>query len=406
MLDIPSGPDARIGIIGLGQGGQALAVHLSSRGYIPSIYCFPGHRKDFDCIKQQGSVIKSSHKILGTFPVRLVDDLAEFVCGTDHIIIVTLSNAHNAIIKALQCHDLRRHSVVALPGGGSFAAKARQLGIKAYNILESCTLPYASRCPSPGEVAVLYIKKSFPLASVKPMHEHERLLLSEIFAGRVEWRRSVLGIWLNCTNPVVHCPPMILNAGRVESGNRFYLYGDGITPGVASATTALDEERISIAAAYGEVAPTVLEWTNIWYDANYPDWVTFARESTPHNKHGLAPTKLKGHRHFDEDLKDTLVFWYCLGRLKGLDLPVMRSFITLASAMVGEEYMASGTTLESLDMGSLDAEDVADIFGVSASRIISSKRESAPSRRFVMSAGPSNNTACLPLSPGLIRLAI
>lgn len=403
MFDVPPSPDARVGIIGLGQGGQALAVHLSSRGCIPSIYCFPGHRKDFDFIKHQGSVIRSSHKIVGTFPVRLIDDLDEFVRSTDHIIIVTLSNAHNAILKSLQVHDLRKHNIVALPGGASFAAKVRQLGIKARNIVESCTLPYASRCPSPGEVAVLYIKKTFPLAAVKPMYDHERLLLSDIFASRVEWRRSVLGIWLNCTNPVVHCPPMILNAGRVESGNRFYLYGDGITPGVASATTALDDERIAIAAAYGEVAPTVLEWTNIWYDASYPDWVTFARGSTPHNKHGLAPTRLKGHRHFDEDLKDTMVFWYCLGRLKGLDLPIMRSFITLASAMVGEDYLESGTTLESLGMGALDAQEVGDIFGVSASRFIPPERESN-SRRFVMSTA-SSSTTCLPLSPGLIRLA-
>lgn len=404
MLNIPPGLESRVGIIGLGQGGQALAVHLSSRGYIPSIYCFPGHRNDFDVIKRQGCVVRSSHKIVGTFPIRLVDDLADFIRTTDHIVIVTLSSAHNTILHSLQGHDLRRHNIVALPGGGSFAAKARQLGIKARNIVESCTLPYASRCPSPGEVAVLYIKKTFPLAAVEPMNEHERLVLSDIFAGRVEWWRSVLGIWLNCTNPVVHCPPMILNAGRVESGNRFYLYGDGITPGVAKATTALDDERIAVAAAYGEVAPTVLKWTNIWYDASYPDWVTFARESAPHNKHGLAPTKLKGHRHFDEDLKHTMVFWYCLGRLKGLDLPVMRSFITLASAMVGEEYMESGTTLESLGLGGLDAEEVADMFGVSTSRIIPSERESH-SRHFVLSAA-SSNAAYLPASPGLIRLAI
>lgn len=401
MSSITPYTEPRIGIIGLGQGGQALAVHLSSRGYIPSIYCFPNHRKDYDFIKGQGSVIRASHKIQGTFPVRLVDDLADFIHHTDYIIIVTLSTAHHTIIRSLQKHDLRRHTILAIPGGGNFSAKARQSGIKARNILESCTLPYASRCPCPGEVAVLYIKKTFPLASIRPMHESERTMVSDIFfAGRVEWRRSVLGIWLNCTNPVVHCPPMILNAGRVESGNRFFLYGDGITPGVARATTALDEERMAIAASYGELAPTVLEWTNVWYDASYPDWVTFARESTPHNKHGLAPTRLRGHRHFDEDLKDTMVFWYCLGRLRGLELPVMRSFITLASSMVGEDYSETGTTLESLGMGKIGAEEVADLFGISASRIISERDP----RRFILANVPAS-TGCSPLSPGLIRLA-
>lgn len=356
-------PPPRVGIIGLGQGGKALAVHLASRGYKPIVYCCPGHRKEYDYLKGHGSRVEATHAVEGVYQVRLVDDLAEFVRSTDHIIIVTLSTAHREIIRALTKYDLQRTNVVALPGGGSFAAKARQLGLKARNILESCTLPYASRCPGPGQVAVLYIKSSFPLASIKPLPEPDRLALTDIFAGRADWRRSILGIWLNCTNPVVHCPPMILNAGRVESGDQFCLYGDGITPSVARATMALDRERVALAASVGEKAPTVLEWTNTWYDADYPDWVTFARQSTPHNKHGLAPTTLKGQRFLDEDMKETMVLWYCLGRARGLDLPVMGSMITLASSMVDEDYLTTGNTLESLGLAGFSADEIVNTFG-------------------------------------------
>ncbi|CAN8101005.1 unnamed protein product [Discula destructiva] len=353
----------RVGIIGMGQGGKALAVHLASRGYRPLIYCCPGHRKEYDYIKAHDSVLEASNAVEGVFKIQLLDDLGEFVRMTSHIIIVTLSTAHREILQALGRYDLRRTTIVALPGGGSFAAKVRQLGLKTKNTLESCTLPYASRCPASGQVAVLYIKKTFPLASVNVMETRDRLVLSDIFDGRVEWRKSVLNMWLNCTNPVVHCPPMIFNAGRVESGNPFSLYGEGITSSVAKATMALDAERMAIAASNGEQTPTVLEWTNIWYDADYPDWVTFAKTSTPHNKHGLAPTTLKGQRFLDEDMKETMVMWYCLGRLQGLELPVMRSMITLASTMVDEDYFVTGTTLESLGLDGMDAEEIMSIFG-------------------------------------------
>ncbi|KAF3764667.1 6-phosphogluconate dehydrogenase C-terminal domain-like protein [Cryphonectria parasitica EP155] len=356
-------PQARVGIIGLGQGGKALAVHLASRGHKPLIYCCPGHRIEYEYVKNNGSVLKASHATEGTFKVQLVDDLAEFVVNTDYIIIVTLSTAHREILCALQKHDLRKTTIVALPGGGSFAAKARQVGLRARNILESCTLPYASRSPGPGEVAVLYVKETFPLASVKVMQEHDRLVLSHIFDDRVEWRNSILNIWLNCTNPVVHCPPMVFNAGRVESGNPFHLYGEGITPSVARATMALDAERMAIAASNGEKTPSVLEWTNIWYNSDYPDWVSFAQGSAPHNKHGLAPTRLKGQRFLDEDMKETMVLWYCLGRLRGLELPVMRSMITLTSSMVDEDYLTTGTTLQSLGLGGMTADDILDMFG-------------------------------------------
>lgn len=353
----------RVGIIGLGQGGKALAVHLASRGYKPLIYCSPGHRTEYDYVKDHDGVLEATHATQGTFKFQLVDDLAEFLLNTEYIIIVTLSTAHREIIRALCKHDLGKTTIVALPGGGSFAAKARQQGMKARNILESCTLPYASRSPARGEVAVLYVKATFPLASVKAMQANERRAVSHIFDDRVEWRSSILNIWLNCTNPVVHCPPMVLNAGRVESGDAFHLYGEGITPGVARATMALDAERMTIAASNGEQTPSVLEWTNIWYDADYPDWVSFARGSMPHNKHGLAPTTLKGHRFLDEDMKETMVFWYCLGRLRGLELPVMRSMITLTSSMVDEDYLSTGTTLTSLGLEGVTAEDIKRIFG-------------------------------------------
>lgn len=356
-------PQTRVGIIGLGQGGKALAVHLASRGYKPLIYCVPGHRKEYEAVKKRGGLIEATHAIQGVFEVQLVDDLAEFVRRTDHIVIVTLSTAHRAIIQELSRHDLSKTNLVALPGGGSFAAKVQQLGLKARNVLESCTLPYASRSPGPGQVAVLYIKRTFPLASAKSLQDADRTTLSAIFADRVDWHRSILSIWLNCTNPIVHCPPMVLNAGRVESGDPFCLYGDGITPGVAKATLALDAERLAIAASIGEKAPTVLEWTNIWYDAKYPDWVTFARTSMPHNKHGLAPTKLKGQRYLDEDMKETMVLWYSLGQVCGLDLPVMRSMLTLTSTMVDEDYLETGATLQSLGLHGKTKEQLMEMFG-------------------------------------------
>lgn len=187
---------ARVGIIGMGQGGKALAADLASRGYKPMVYCCPGHRKEYDFIKEHNSMIEASHAVNGVFEVQLVDDLADFVRSTTHIIIVTLSTAHREILHALSKYDLRKTTVLALPGGGSFAAKVRQLGLKTRNTIESCTLPYASRCPAPGQVAVLYIKKTFPLASVKVMSQRDRLIVSDIFDGRVEWRKSVLNMWL------------------------------------------------------------------------------------------------------------------------------------------------------------------------------------------------------------------
>lgn len=80
--------------------------------------------------------------------------------------------------------------------------------------------------------------------------------------------------------------------------------------------------------------------------------------------------------------------WYFLGRLRGLDLPVMRSMITLASAMLGEDYFETGNTLASLGLDGMSAEELEKIFGAP----VEAPRELRPASRAIPLTSPCRPT--------------
>ena len=52
-------------------------------------------------------------------------------------------------------------------------------------------------------------------------------------------------------NTVVHPLPVLLNAGRIESGEQYRHYMDGITPAIGDLIEQMDQERLAVGRAYG-----------------------------------------------------------------------------------------------------------------------------------------------------------
>src|SRR5260370_42316106 len=50
------------------------------------------------------------------------------------------------------------------------------------------------------------------------------------------------------------------NAGRIESGDSYKFYAEGVTPAVARLYEAINAERVAVAAALGASVPTLADW--------------------------------------------------------------------------------------------------------------------------------------------------
>ena len=62
---------------------------------------------------------------------------------------------------------------------------------------------------------------------------------------------------------------------------------------------------------------------------------------------------LREHRYMLEDVRIGLSFLVSVGELAGVPTPLARAFLSIGSAICGEDFMQTGRTLESLGIGGL-----------------------------------------------------
>src|SRR6476661_895701 len=61
-------------------------------------------------------------------------------------------------------------------------------------------------------------------------------------------------------NAMLHVANCVANAGRIESGDSYKFYAEGVTPAVARLYEAINAERVAVAAALGASVPSLADW--------------------------------------------------------------------------------------------------------------------------------------------------
>jgi len=192
-----------------------------------------------------------------------------------------------------------------------------------------------------------------------------RIQIGALFPQPLHWCDNILELNLSGINGVIHPTTLLMNAGRSEStGGDYFFYREAMSqPSVMNLISAVDKERLAIAAAYGVKAVDVLTTFNRNYGTNYPDFETFAINSKAHNLEREAPKNLS-HRHIAQDVPYLLVPWYDLGTVAGVQMPAIKTVITLAGIVTGMDYLATGRTLAKLGLAGADMQAILKAFDV------------------------------------------
>lgn len=356
-----SGPPA-FAVIGAGNGGQAMAAYLALQGY--RVTLFNRSRPTLEKIGKRGGITLEG--VLTGFArgLELTDDPAEAVRGADVVMVTTPAFAHRKLAEVLAPHLTDGQIVVLNPGrtlgAVEFECELRANGCLADVIVaEAQSLLYACRAVKPGLVKVFSIKRSVSLAAFPAERTGEVLeAISGIFPQLVP-APNVLHTGLGNIGAVFHPAPVILNAGRIENGQQFEHYREGITPAVATVLEALDAERLEVAQAYGMSLPSAREWLGKTYGAA-GDTLYAALQATDAYKGLSAPGDFQT-RYLREDVPTSLVPIASLGREAGVATPVIDSIIVLASSLVGVDFWANGRTLDSLGLDGLGVEGILEV---------------------------------------------
>ncbi|GKZ85332.1 hypothetical protein AnigIFM56816_011101 [Aspergillus niger] len=343
----------RVGIIGVGHAGCALAVDFESRNVKAILWAAPGHRRVYDRLAEQGH-LDATEAITGRFYPSLTQELADVLQATRVILIAVPSTAHDEIIATLAQYNLSQHVVIFITG--NFIASIAAARLQAKAVMTTSRAPYSSRTQlnDAGEVQIRIngIKKRLEIARFGgPVDQRTRHYLGLLFSMPLVWYTNTLQLDLSTNHGVVHPPTMLCNIGPIRRQETdLFFYRDCMTPEVCDLMLAADRERLQVAAALGFTEmESVLEMFNADYGAQCSDLATFVASNAQLNKRPGLPGSMLA-RQVSQDIPFWCVPVASLGEALGVPTPIISGWILSCSTLNKTDYRAVGRTLSSFSL--------------------------------------------------------
>lgn len=338
----------KISVIGAGNGGQAMAAHLTMMGHEVCLYDRDPLKLPFIKEIQLQGRLEGNAKI-----TKVTDNLQEALYFSEVIMITTTATAHADLAEKMAPFLKENQIVILNPGrtGGvwEFRNILKRTGFnKLIHLAEAQTLIYASRIIKNGLVNVIGIKDHVLLAGESK--EETEYILNRInpvypcFKGA----ESLLHTGLENIGCIFHPCVILCNAATIERGEKFYFYRD-MTPQVSEFIQKVDQERLEVGKAYGINLQSASDWIVHSYSGVKGDTLCERMKNNPAYYDIIAPSSIYT-RQLSEDIPTGLLPISELGKLKGVETPLMDSIINISNVLLGVDFRKNGRTLSRLDL--------------------------------------------------------
>jgi len=353
-----------IAIIGAGPGGFRLVANLGLAGYRLRL-------NDIDDAKLSAIRARGGIDVEGTpggfAPLELATtDLGATIAGADLIIVVSGGNTQPGVARALAPLLVDGQAILLMQGntGGSLVVRCEldHAGCRAdIELAETDTYPYAMRALGPTTMRQTTQKRwmqiaAFPGTRSKATHARIGPLFPQSIAAP-----DILHTGLMNVNAILHVANCLANAARIERGGGHMFYGEGVTSAVANLYTAIDAERMAIAAALDVNVPSLADWIERAYNVRETDFVkTFQRLSAepdgPYVVNKAAGTL--NHKYVTEDVPTGLVPIQELGTATGTPTPAIDTLVEMAKLMTGRTFTDEARTLGRMGLAGMDTKKI------------------------------------------------
>ncbi len=345
----------RIAVIGAGNGGHAMAAHMTLKGFPVHFYEMPRFAANLRPAQERGGI-----KLTGVVgegflqPELMTTDMAEAVKGASHIFVTTQALGHEEVASLSAPHLEENQTVILFPGSGGslqFAKTLRDAGVtKKVYLAETVTLPYACRLQGPAHINVHHGSAVQDVIAALPAADNEAVIESARAAyPNFTATTHALEVALYNPNILLHPIGVIFNLGRIEfSKGEFWMYKEGFTPSVMKLLYSLEEEKMALLRTLG-LEPMHFE---DFYEYRYQEkWADFATVSSK------GPFSANT-RYISEDIPIGMVLWASLGDMLGVPTPTARALIHVSSVIHDTDYWQGGRTVEKLGLAEMTVEEL------------------------------------------------
>ena len=258
-------------------------------------------------------------------------NLPAAVDGADVIIVVTGGNAQPAVARSLAPLLRDGQIVLLIQGntGGSLVVRRAldEAGCRAdVDVAEMDNYPFSCWRLGPTRIRPIVKKRwlqiaSFPGRRIASVFSR----LAPLFPHAVA-APSVIHTGFTNANAMLHVANCVGNAGKIDRGESYKFYAEGVTPSVARLYEAINAERVAVAAALGASVPTLEDWFDRVYGVRGADLVETCQLLTTNSDGPYQATgtpKSFDHKYITEDVPVGLMPMSALGAAAGVPTPAI-----------------------------------------------------------------------------------
>lgn len=266
---------------------------------------------------------------------------------SDFVMVTTPSSAHKDIACRLAPFVHKDMVIILNPGRTfgaiEFAETLIKQGVKELpHIAETQTIVYTCRRSDRNSATIFAMKQGVKIAALRGSNmDYIMERIPECLRSYFEPVSSVAYTSLSNVGMVLHCAPVLMNVGWIESEKTdFKYYYDGISKSVAHLLEKIDQERVNTAKAAGYEIETLTQWLCRTYSAK-GDNIYSCIKTTEAYREIDAPPTLKT-RYLLEDIPNGLVPLESIAVEKKIPIPTISTVIDLASAVMDIDFRSQG----------------------------------------------------------------
>jgi opine dehydrogenase len=354
-----------VAIIGAGIGGVYLAAQLGKLGATTRLTDRDDSR--LADIRARGGIdVEAGGKTTFSTIERVTTDLAATVDGADIIAVCTGGTFQESAARGLAPLLRGGQTILLIQGntGGALTfhrALDRAACDAIIDIAEMDNYPYSCWRVSPTHIKPIVMKKGLQIAAF-PGNRSDAVFakLGPLFPGAVA-RPSIAWTSFMNANAMLHVANCVANAGKIDRGEGYKFYAEGVTASVARLYRAINDERVAVAAALGAQVPTLEDWFALTYGVRGADLPETCRLLTTN---GDGPYQATGtprdwsHKYIAEDVPVGLMPMRALGKAVGVSTPAIDAVVKLAQTLAGNDFGADARTLERMGLAGMDAGQI------------------------------------------------
>ena len=341
----------KVAILGAGSIAFANAVVLSHRGHAVSLWSPTGK----GTAGLTDGRLEYTGALVGTARVTVVSAIDTAIAGAEVVIISLPAYGHAGVMRAMAPHVRADQSVLVMPTlslGSIYLAKLLHARGVRTPIAGFGTTVMTARKTGPASVNLISLRSRLDIAAL-PARDTPAMqgLATALFGDVFSAQSDALAVALVNVNPISHVPLALANLTRIEKGQVWTQY-DHMTGAVARMISAIDVERLRVAAALGLTVRSIEEHFHLSFGVPMTDLGSQAQ--MVHDRLGspAGPVSLDS-RYFTEDVPYGLAFYGAIGRMAGVATPALDACVVLAGAACGCDFATGNELAESIGLAQL-----------------------------------------------------